>query len=426
MPTVYVAVDVQNLENGSDDHGQVIPIGALLDRVRAEGYPVVLRAYADWTESGIRERMPEYRAHGFELVQLMSDSRGKNTADIMLALDVMESLHLPDCPDVFVVISGDGDFVPLSPKLRRKLKQFIAMGFRDGSSTHLQRLADQFIYFEDLVADYEARRRTVPPTPQSEQAPAACPAAEEQPPAETVAASAEPVPDTPEPQVTRIVAETIQPQTVEPDYPQIAEPDFSNPRESALYYRRVLQEFKHVRVESFYHRRKLVNRAWEYLQDRGVYVALQDIYDDLRDYADYNSFGIYPKGIEVILRTLYIARCFDLDGDVQGFDLRMRVYPGTGVDADTALDLMNLTYVRGITLAVPDIHLDVGGLAVLLMDEDTPETREKAADIVQRIRPFQDTPTAIGQAMFDAIEEARGKQTEGNSDGGLDKPESGG
>ena len=145
MANVYLAVDVQNLETSAEKYGQTVPVAALLDRIRIEGHPVVLRAYADWTEPGIKERMPDYRAYGFELIQLMSDSRGKNTGDIMLALDVMESLHLPDCPDIYVVISGDGDFVPLAPKLRRKLKQFIAMGFRASSNTILQRLCDQFI-----------------------------------------------------------------------------------------------------------------------------------------------------------------------------------------------------------------------------------------------------------------------------------------
>ena len=62
MANVYLAVDVQNLETSAEKYGQTVPVAPLLDRIRIEGHPVLLRAYADWTEPGIKERMPDYRA----------------------------------------------------------------------------------------------------------------------------------------------------------------------------------------------------------------------------------------------------------------------------------------------------------------------------------------------------------------------------
>ncbi len=395
MANVYVAVDVQNLETSAEEFGQTVPIGAILDRVRLEGYPVVLKAYADWAEPRIRERMSEYQAYGFELVQLMSNSRGKNAGDIMLVLDVMESLHLPECPDVYVVVSGDGDFVPLAPKLRRKLKQFIAMGFSASSNTLLRGLCDQFIFLDALVADFEQKRRIKFPTPSLD---------------ETAAAQPVPEPETvdEEPEAAYTASAVYdQPEPVQSQPPRILdsgipEPDYADIKQTALYYRRVLQEYKRVRVESFYHREKLITRAWDILEDDGGYVLLQDLFDDLRDFADYNSYGIYPRGIEVILRTLYIARCFDLEGESHGFSLQTRVCPGPEIDAATALDMMNETYVRGLTMALPDIHLELDGLAHLLMDEVTPETVEKTLEIVKKVRPFYGEPTALGQAFEEA------------------------
>lgn len=406
MSTVYVAVDVQNIEVSSENYGQSVPIAALLERIKVEGYPVVLRAYADWVEPTIRERMPEYRAYGFELIQLMSDSRGKNSGDMMLAVDVIESLHSPDCPDVYVVVSGDGDFVPLAPKMRRKVKKFVAMGFRESSNSILRGLCDDFVYFEDLIADFEARRRTKHPIAVSEET------------------EPEPEPEYTEPQETEEEETTdtvdqaeieVQPPSVEHREPvriqiqeyaqRIPEPDYTNIRETAAYYRRVLQEYKHVRVETYYYRKLLIERAWNYMDDRGGYVDLRDIYDDLLDYAFYNSYGIYPKGIEVILRTLYIARCFDIQGDIHPFSLDIRVCPGPGIDAQRALDMMNETYVRGMTMELPDIHLEADGVAHLLMDEVTPESREKAIEIIKRVKPFYDEPTTLGMAIDSALNE---------------------
>ncbi|MGI6295294.1 MAG: NYN domain-containing protein [Armatimonadota bacterium] len=396
MANVYVAVDVQNLETSAEEYGQTVPIGAILDRVKVEGYPVVLKAYADWAEPRIRDRMAEYQAYGFELVQLMSNSRGKNAGDIMLVLDVMESLHLPECPDVYVVVSGDGDFVPLAPKLRRKLKQFIAMGFGASSNTLLQGLCDQFIFLDALVADFEQKRRVKYQIPSSDEPAAAAPASPEQEIIDEepeVVSPVSTVNDHPEP----IYAEP--PRIIDSGIP---EPDYTDVKQTALYYRRVLQEYKRVRVESFYHREKLVKRAWDILEDDGGYVPLQDLFDELRDFADYNSYGIYPRGIEVILRTLYIARCFDLEGESHGFSLQTRVCPGPEIDASTALDMMNETYVRGLTMALPDIHLELGGLAHLLMDKVTPETTDKTREIIKKVRPFFGEPTALGQAFEEA------------------------
>lgn len=394
MANVYVAVDVQNLETSAEEYGQTVPIGAILDRVKLEGYPVVLKAYADWAEPRIKERMSEYQAYGFELVQLMSNSRGKNAGDIMLVLDVMESLHLPECPDVYVVVSGDGDFVPLAPKLRRKLKQFIAMGFGASSNTLLQGLCDQFIFLDALVADFEQKRRVKYQIPALDES-----AAQAVPEQETVDHEPE--------VVSPVLAINELPEPVHAEPPRIIdsgipEPDYTDVKQTALYYRRVLQEYKRVRVESFYHREKLINRAWNIMEDSGGYVLLQDLFDELRDFADYNSYGIYPRGIEVILRTLYIARCFDLEGESHGFSLQAKVCPGPEIDAGAALDMMNETYVRGMIMALPDIHLELDGLSHLLMDRVTPETAAKTREIIKKVRPFYGEPTALGQAFEEA------------------------
>ncbi len=412
MATVYVAVDVKNLEQSAESYGEVVPLGAVIERAKAEGYPVVLRAYADWTEQQATERMAEYRAFGFELIQLLSDSRGKNTADMMLALDLQEALYHPNSPDVFVVVSGDGDFAPLASKIRRHAKQYLVMGFRDSSSAHLQRVADQFVFVEDIMRGYDARRQA-----RSEPAPAppetTLPREPEQQPMAEAAPMVAPAPRT-----------ALKAQTWKEDaspapeddgllrIPGDAAPlDFSDPNKSARSYKRILEKMKYVRVQPYEYRKRLVERAWELFGERGRPISLQDLMDELLDYSEGNALGLYPKDVEKMLHTLFIGRCFDVEEyPVTGFQLAYSVYPAADVDVEMALDLMHQTYVRGLEMAMPAVPLNKEAVACFLMDEISAESLSAAERTLRRVRPDWDAPSPM-QVAFDRAQQSQRPDT---------------
>ncbi|MGC4044183.1 MAG: NYN domain-containing protein, partial [Armatimonas sp.] len=77
--------------------------------------------------------------------------RGKNGADIRIAIDVMElALRHGDISHV-ALVSGDSDFTPLVMKLRELGLEVIGVGVRSNTSTYLAKSCDRFLFYEDII-----------------------------------------------------------------------------------------------------------------------------------------------------------------------------------------------------------------------------------------------------------------------------------
>jgi hypothetical protein len=61
--------------------------------------------------------------------------------------------------DSFVIISGDSDFSPLVSKLRENNKYVIGIGVRAATSDLLSANCDEFIFYDDLVREQEAKKK---------------------------------------------------------------------------------------------------------------------------------------------------------------------------------------------------------------------------------------------------------------------------
>jgi hypothetical protein len=59
--------------------------------------------------------------------------------------------------DAFVIISGDSDFSPLVSKLRENNKYVIGIGVKQSTSDLLSANCDEFIFYDDLVREQEAK-----------------------------------------------------------------------------------------------------------------------------------------------------------------------------------------------------------------------------------------------------------------------------
>ena len=86
---------------------------------RAGAQPTVLRAFGDYSHLHpvVRESV---EAVGFDPVQVDAVPR-KNSADIALVLDALECFLTDDSINVYVIIGGDRDYIPLISRLRRDL-----------------------------------------------------------------------------------------------------------------------------------------------------------------------------------------------------------------------------------------------------------------------------------------------------------------
>ena len=152
--TVALFIDAENL---------IIPIQmvptltvnlqAIVLRVREEGTLIVSRAYGDWSKWPCRDYVQEFAGFGVEMYQVFSDSKTKNTADIMIAADVMEYCLNPISSDSIVLVSGDRDFVPLVQRLRRHGKKVICISVEEAASVTLKNTIDTYIGYSSLLKD---------------------------------------------------------------------------------------------------------------------------------------------------------------------------------------------------------------------------------------------------------------------------------
>jgi uncharacterized protein (TIGR00288 family) len=131
-------------------------IKKVLERLLLKGSIVVKKAYCDW------ERYKEFKATmheaAFELIEIPHVRQsGKNSADIRMVVDALDLCYTKAHMDTFVIISGDSDFSPLVSKLRENNKYVIGIGVKDSTSDLLSANCDEFIFYDDLVREQEAK-----------------------------------------------------------------------------------------------------------------------------------------------------------------------------------------------------------------------------------------------------------------------------
>ncbi len=133
-------------------------IRKVLERLLLKGSIVVKKAYCDW------DRYKEFKAPmheaAFELIEIPHVRQsGKNSADIRMVVDALDLCYTKAHMDSFVIISGDSDFSPLVSKLRENDKYVIGIGVRAATSDLLAANCDEFIYYDDLVREQEAKKK---------------------------------------------------------------------------------------------------------------------------------------------------------------------------------------------------------------------------------------------------------------------------
>ena len=154
-----VFCDFENIALGvRDAKYEKFDIGRVLEKLLLKGSIVVKKAYCDW------ERYKEFKATmhsaSFELIEIPHvRMSGKNSADIRMVVDALDLCYTKGHVDTFVIVSGDSDFSPLVSKLRENAKNVIGVGVKNSTSDLLISNCDEFIYYDDLVREDEAKRR---------------------------------------------------------------------------------------------------------------------------------------------------------------------------------------------------------------------------------------------------------------------------
>jgi uncharacterized protein (TIGR00288 family) len=151
--------DFENIALGVRDARYAqFDIKKVLERLLLKGSIVVKKAYCDW------ERYKEFKATmheaSFELIEIPHVRQsGKNSADIRMVVDALDLCYTKSHVDAFVIISGDSDFSPLVSKLRENNKRVIGIGVKNSTSDLLSANCDEFIFYDDLVREQEAKQK---------------------------------------------------------------------------------------------------------------------------------------------------------------------------------------------------------------------------------------------------------------------------
>ena len=149
-------MDMENLFGGAKGDVSSVPIGTIVADVERLGRDLgvgsltaLVRAYANWGRADMAGYRRELLANGVEPVQIFSFNQDvKNAADIEMVVDVLEVAAEAPWVDVFVIVSGDGGFVPLIRRLHTLGKYAIVVttshSAAGGGNMFLKAAADHF------------------------------------------------------------------------------------------------------------------------------------------------------------------------------------------------------------------------------------------------------------------------------------------
>ena len=180
---VAIFLDMENLFGGYAKNVATVPLARIVRDIEAEvarsglgGQTALARAYANWSRPDMAGYKGQLLACNIKPVQVFSfDQSTKNAADIELVVDALEVAADMPWIELFVIVSGDGDFVPLIRRLHALGKRsFVATTSQPAAGVVnklLPAVADRF-----LVVDVPQPPASVPVQKSAQQAQKSLPA----------------------------------------------------------------------------------------------------------------------------------------------------------------------------------------------------------------------------------------------------------
>ena len=162
-----VFIDWENIYISTvTEYGAKPNVSAILEKAREYGRIVSATAYADWTDGDFRDAPPTLYSNGISPRYISaryfpggrSQKRRTNSIDVMLAVECADFLHYHPQVDTYVLVTGDGDFIPLVSLLRSRGKKVVVIGVSEATSYHLIESADHFISYASLLEEERAAR----------------------------------------------------------------------------------------------------------------------------------------------------------------------------------------------------------------------------------------------------------------------------
>ena len=140
---VAVFYDAESADQGID-------LDLILGRLAEKGRLIAKRAYGDWRRHG--DLGDSLRDAGLEIVDLpQGPASGQGSAGIKLAVDAIDLCVSKEPCEVFVIVSGNGDFSPLVARLQEAKAEVVGVGMREAASAQLVEICDEYLYCDELT-----------------------------------------------------------------------------------------------------------------------------------------------------------------------------------------------------------------------------------------------------------------------------------
>lgn len=114
----------------------------LMELASESGEPVFRTAWADWDRFPGAQRV--LATARFDTRFVPTTMAGKNSADMAMQAEILKLLNRDEGPQVFVIATGDRDFLFTVDELKRRGKRVILIGVEQTTSTELRQAAHQF------------------------------------------------------------------------------------------------------------------------------------------------------------------------------------------------------------------------------------------------------------------------------------------
>lgn len=144
---VALLIDYENLVISLKRHFNVSTpkISLLIQEAQERGRLVLARAYAPWTLPDLSIDAENLYRQGIDLVYVPT---GKNSADVRMAVDAVETSIRSANIRTFVIVTGDGDLIHPLNFLRQAGRSVVVIGVETAMSRMLSAAADGVLLYE--------------------------------------------------------------------------------------------------------------------------------------------------------------------------------------------------------------------------------------------------------------------------------------
>ncbi len=149
---VALLIDFENLVRAVDEED--IDCEALFRLAEQYGRVLVANAYADWRMKDVNQYQTDLYGLGIDLIHVLGRRRGaalKNAVDVKMAVDAVSLMAMLPHINVYVIASGDRDFIHVLKELRRHGKIVVGVSPSSAVSEDFTGLCDRFLRYEALT-----------------------------------------------------------------------------------------------------------------------------------------------------------------------------------------------------------------------------------------------------------------------------------